>query len=420
MFQIILITMLHCWGGLSNRPHEDSSTRAHCYVSRQVRPGKSEAKRTIPWYSIDVAFRIRQAAQLSDPEGSAGELAGDRDLIATSFIHRSFILANLCILLLILSKKNSPVFVLRDLAISRSGTESQNLSAFWVSYTAVQIVALVSGAPTDDSGQPTNKAAVDWSIMGAEEGTRGMTWQEIEQGSYKLRAEGGGVCKTAASEKRKREGGLRGNDTNKAAFLAKGQDSRHSHACILPECGMFCTPIDYKRAGQKDIPRIRHGCRVANKTINGLNEHMCRNCHQTATQCKAAVCTYIASSQSQEFCEYLHAQEDAMKTSATEASAVQASVILPWCFLSCTPPSSRALTCTKALFILESADCIRFLHAPKRLVHMKALFDDAFYKHQNVFYTWVCFLHTLFTRTKSRTHTHKYTPLVQQTSLDLL
>ena len=38
----------------------------------------------------------------------------------------------------------------------------------------------MSGAPPDGSGQPTNKAAVDWLLMGAEEGTRDMTWhQEI-------------------------------------------------------------------------------------------------------------------------------------------------------------------------------------------------------------------------------------------------
>jgi len=42
--------------------------------------------------------------------------------------------------------------------------------------------ALVSGAPHDDSSKPTNKAAVDWIVMGAEEGTRDMTWKEIEEG----------------------------------------------------------------------------------------------------------------------------------------------------------------------------------------------------------------------------------------------
>ena len=49
----------------------------------------------------------------------------------------------------------------------------------------------MSGAPPDGSGQPTNKAAVDWQLMGAEEGTCDMTWEEIEEGADKLRAEGG-------------------------------------------------------------------------------------------------------------------------------------------------------------------------------------------------------------------------------------
>jgi len=51
--------------------------------------------------------------------------------------------------------------------------------------------ALASGAPPDGSGQPTNKAAVDWLIMGTEEGTRDMMWEEIEEGADKLRVEAG-------------------------------------------------------------------------------------------------------------------------------------------------------------------------------------------------------------------------------------
>ena len=51
--------------------------------------------------------------------------------------------------------------------------------------------ALASGAPPNSSGQPTNKAAVDWLIMGAEEGTRDMMWEEIEEGADKLRVEAG-------------------------------------------------------------------------------------------------------------------------------------------------------------------------------------------------------------------------------------
>jgi len=61
--------------------------------------------------------------------------------------------------------------------------------------TATQILAregaLASGAPPDDSGQPTNKAAVDWLIMGANEGTCDMTWEEIEEGADKLRVDRG-------------------------------------------------------------------------------------------------------------------------------------------------------------------------------------------------------------------------------------
>ena len=79
---------------------------------------------------------------------------------------------------------------------------------------AAQIVvragALVSGARPDDSGQPTNKAAMEWLLMGSEEGTCDMTPEEIEKGATKKRKEPGDICKSAASRKRKREGASRG------------------------------------------------------------------------------------------------------------------------------------------------------------------------------------------------------------------
>ena len=81
--------------------------------------------------------------------------------------------------------------------------------------------AIASGAPPDASGRPTNKATVDWLLMGAEEGTRDMTWEQIEEGADKLRVEGGGeggaICKTAASRKQKSEGGIRTGNATKAA-----------------------------------------------------------------------------------------------------------------------------------------------------------------------------------------------------------
>ena len=80
--------------------------------------------------------------------------------------------------------------------------------------------ALASGAPHDVSGQPTIKAAVDWVIMGAEEGTRDMTWEEIEERADKLRVKGGKTAQIVA-----RAGALvsraprygSGQPTNKAA-----------------------------------------------------------------------------------------------------------------------------------------------------------------------------------------------------------
>jgi len=99
------------------------------------------------------------------------------------------------------------------------------------------------------------------------------------------------------------------------------------HAC---ECGMFCTPeAKMGRDKDKDTLRIRHSCQVYKKEIYGFGEHICHNCHQTGTRCKTTVCAYIVCSRSKKFCEHLHAQEDATKTSATEAPAVQACVLSP-------------------------------------------------------------------------------------------
>jgi len=185
--------------------------------------------------------------------------------------------------------------------------------------------AFVRGAPHDASGQPTDKATVDWLLMGAEEGTVDMTWEQIEEGADKLRVEGGATCKTAASQKQKSEGGIRSGNARKALFLAMAQDNRHSHACILPECGMFCTSELRLLRTSRTKPEIvfRHLCRGAQKQICSITKHMCRRCHRTAAHCKVAVCTYIACSRLQKFCEHLHAQAGATKTSATEASALQ-------------------------------------------------------------------------------------------------
>ena len=113
------------------------------------------------------------------------------------------------------------------------GADKSRVKGGKTAQIAARAGALVSGAPCDDSGQPTKKAALGWMFMGAEKGTIGMTWQEIEEVAAVLRGEGGSKCKTAASRKRKREGGLKGNDANKVACLARGQDDSHSHACIL-------------------------------------------------------------------------------------------------------------------------------------------------------------------------------------------
>ena len=149
--------------------------------------------------------------------------------------------------------------------------------------------ALVGGAPSDASGQPTKKAAVEWALIGAEEGTRDMTWEQIEEGADKLRGQGDAICKTTASRKRKSEGGIRRSNATKAACLVMGQDDCHSHTCILPKCGMFCTPQvmpsrTSRTSRTKTDIRLRHLCWVVQKQIYSLSKHMCRKCHRTAAQ----------------------------------------------------------------------------------------------------------------------------------------
>jgi len=90
--------------------------------------------------------------------------------------------------------------------------------------TATQILAregaIASGALPDASGRPTDKAAVDWLLMGAEEGTRNMTWELIEEGAAKLRAKGGKTAQIVARAGALVSGAPRdasGRPTNKAA-----------------------------------------------------------------------------------------------------------------------------------------------------------------------------------------------------------
>ena len=87
----------------------------------------------------------------------------------------------------------------------------------------------MSGAPPDVSGQPTSEAAVDWQLMGAEEGTRDMTWEQIEEGADKLRAKGGETSQIVMRAGALVSGAPRdasGQPTNKAAmdWLLMGAD----------------------------------------------------------------------------------------------------------------------------------------------------------------------------------------------------
>ena len=130
--------------------------------------------------------------------------------------------------------------------------------------------AVKSGAPANELGQPINRTAVDWLFMG-EEKTQGKTQEQIEEGATKKRAAGGASCKTEASKKIEREGGDRGRDKKKAREIAEGQDENHSHVCILPQCGVFCTARFWPK-GQRMI--MRHACVAAKKHESSLDDHV--------------------------------------------------------------------------------------------------------------------------------------------------
>jgi len=184
-------------------------------------------------------------------------------------------------------------------------------------------------APTNALGLASKLDAVNYALNGGEEGCSDKTREHIAEGATKKRKEGGELCKTEALRKRKRKGSRRGGETMKTVFVVKAQDDCHSHACIQPECGMFCTPGVRKGRKDKDNLCICYSCQVYKKETYSLDKHICRNCHQTGKQCWTTVCAYIICPRSQKFCEHLHAQGDATKISATEASAVQASVLSP-------------------------------------------------------------------------------------------
>jgi len=76
-------------------------------------------------------------------------------------------------------------------------------------------------------------------------------------------------------------------------------------------------------------------------------------------------CAYIVCSRSQKICEHLHAHEDATKTSATEASAVQASVLFPGLiFFVCTPSSSGTLNRTDIFMCICICVHVYHTHTP--------------------------------------------------------
>ena len=73
-----------------------------------------------------------------------------------------------------------------------------------------------------------------------------------DRGGGNKEKERGGTNTTAASKQLKVEGGLRGSNKAKAKHLALGQHESHSHVCILPQCGVFCTPNKKIRVGKSD------------------------------------------------------------------------------------------------------------------------------------------------------------------------
>jgi len=125
--------------------------------------------------------------------------------------------------------------------------------------------ALVSGAPPYGSGQPTNKAAVDWRMMGAEKGTRGMTWEQIEEGADNLRASCGTSTADAHSTPAHDRTPLqaRTDDRGKKGSQ-KGEKRRHhdpilqrAHDVIIQEASNSATLLGSLTAVSKDVQQFK-------------------------------------------------------------------------------------------------------------------------------------------------------------------
>jgi len=190
---------------------------------------------------------------------------------------------------------------------------------------AVQILAregkLASGAPSDVSGQPTDKAAVDWLLMGAEESTHNMTWDEIEEGAAKLRAKGGKTAQILARAGALVSGALpdaSGQPTNKAAvdwlLMGAGEGTRDMMWDEIEEGAAKLRAKGGKSGGKTAQILARAGALVSGAPSDASGQ----------PKNKAAVDWLLMGARPQKFCEHLHAQEDATKTSATEASALPA------------------------------------------------------------------------------------------------
>ena len=134
--------------------------------------------------------------------------------------------------------------------------------------------AAFCGAPVNEEGRASNAAGILLITAGGWEKCAGESWAWIEAGWTKQRNE---VQKA---------GHITQTETHHQAALA----AHHSHICKSPLCVRGCTPTTNDRG----YVHMTHTCMDPSnrRRPDGLGLHLCRQCHQSGTVCKTAVCKY--------------------------------------------------------------------------------------------------------------------------------
>jgi len=153
------------------------------------------------------------------------------------------------------------------------------------------VEAVKAGAPAG-SGGGSKKSAMVWQFSGGSKSSSS-TWAEREA-----------IAKDAV-----KKGSALGGKNVKAAKAIEAlalSIATHSYECMDPQCRRPVKLVANYSKGRM-YTNFSHKCMAKKgKQVNGLAQHLCSSCHQTARTCKATECRYPKCSTSKPGCAHLH------------------------------------------------------------------------------------------------------------------